>query len=54
MSKERLIAEHKKISAKIQRNRAKGYSTENLERALDQIKETAKQKNIRLKDYANK
>lgn len=52
MNKDKIISEYKKIRTKIERNRSKGYSTENLERALEKIKDQAKEKKIRIKDYA--
>lgn len=48
MNKDRIISELQKITQKIQRNKQQGYSTENLELALDRLIEKAKEKNIKI------
>jgi hypothetical protein len=54
MSKETLQKQATRILNKIERNRVQGYSIDNLERALESIKEEAKKQNQRLKLYACK
>lgn len=52
MGKTRIQSEITKIQAKIDRNRSKGYNTDNLNRALNSLIESANKKDIKIKLYA--